>query len=247
MESPQLASRLSKISTLWSELRQAHQGPPEAAVVARDRLLQRYGGAIHRYLRAALRDGHGADDLAQEFALSLLRGEFRHADPQRGRFRDYVKGALFHLVSKYRRKEQKQPGPLPPGHVALATLAAAPEDANEFDATWRDELLERTWQALAREQPDFHAVLHFRAAHPCMPSAQMAEQLTPQLGRPLTAAGVRQTLHRARTRFVELLVEEVSQSLESPTPEQVEQELGELDLLAFCRPTLDQFRQGQGD
>jgi RNA polymerase sigma-70 factor (ECF subfamily) len=245
MDTPQRDGRLSKISTLWSELRQAHEGPTDAAAVARDRLLQRYGGAIRRYLRAAVRDPHAADDLAQEFALSLLRGEFRRADPQHGRFRDYVKVALFHLVSKHRRQEQKQPNPLAPGEAPLATLAA-PEDAGEFNARWRDELLERTWQALAAEQPDFHAVLRFRADHPRLPSAQMAEQLTPQLGRPLTAAGVRQTLHRARTRFVELLVEEVAQSLESPTPEQIDQELRELDLLAYCQPVLDQLRQGQG-
>ena len=40
--------RLSKISTIWSVLRQAQTGVPEAAALARQLLLERYGGAVHR-------------------------------------------------------------------------------------------------------------------------------------------------------------------------------------------------------
>ena len=60
--------RLSKISTIWSVLRQAQTGVPEAAALARQLLLERYGGAVHRYLLGALRDATAADDLTQELS-----------------------------------------------------------------------------------------------------------------------------------------------------------------------------------
>src|SRR5262245_61959201 len=133
---PEQPERLSKISTCWTVLRQAHAGPADEAAAAREELLRRYRGAVRRYLQAVLGDAHAADDLAQEFAVSLLRGEFRGADPQYGRFRTYVKGVLFHLVGAYRRKQQRQPDALAPDNPALAGLAQSSEDADrEFNET----------------------------------------------------------------------------------------------------------------
>jgi RNA polymerase sigma-70 factor (ECF subfamily) len=71
-----------------------------------------------------------------------------------------------------------------------------------------------------------------------MRSPELAEQLAVQLGRPLTAAGVRQTLHRAREKFADLLLDEVTQTLENPTAEQFVEELVELSLFDYCRPAL---------
>ena len=85
-ESPD--ERLSRISTMWSLVFQAHAGKVDAAASAQNVLMQRYGGAIHRYLLGALRDADAAADLAQEFALRFVRGDFRRANPERGRFRD---------------------------------------------------------------------------------------------------------------------------------------------------------------
>ena len=54
---------------------------------------------------AALKDADAADEVFQEFALRLVRGDFRRADPQRGRFRDFVKTALINMVINYRKKK----------------------------------------------------------------------------------------------------------------------------------------------
>ena len=61
-------------------------------------LVLRYGGAVHRYLLASLRDVDAADELAQEFALRFLRGDFKNADPGKGRFRDFLKRAVYRLM-----------------------------------------------------------------------------------------------------------------------------------------------------
>src|SRR4051812_3801842 len=59
--------RLSRISTLWSLVHRAHQGPAEAVHSARRQLLERYGGAIRRYLHKLLPDPDAADEVYQEF------------------------------------------------------------------------------------------------------------------------------------------------------------------------------------
>src|SRR5207253_2799935 len=115
----------------------------------RQQLLERYGCAVQRYLRKVLRDPDAADEVFQEFALHLLHGDLRGADAKRGRFRNFVKGTLFHLIADYRKHQRKWPRPLP---ADGAELAAYPEDREsdpQFVESWRDELLARAWAALA--------------------------------------------------------------------------------------------------
>src|SRR5439155_6633834 len=96
-------------------------------------------------------------------------------------------------------------------------------------------LLSRCWaglQEIERQtgQP-FHTTLRFRAEHTDLPSPRIAEELSVRLEKPLTAAGVRQTLHRARDKFADLLLDAVTQSMDVSSAEQLEQELIDLGLL----------------
>jgi RNA polymerase sigma-70 factor (ECF subfamily) len=234
-------TRLSRISTLWTLVSRAHRDADPAVSAAQGRLLERYGDAIRRYLLGALRDPDTADELYQEFAYRFLHGDLRGADARRGRFRDFVKGVLFHLIADYHKRKQRQPRPLAPGHPEPAAEPSALNAEDEaFLASWRDELLARSWVALARFEQEhgqpYYTVLHFRAQHPDRPSARMAEELSPVLGKPLTAGGVRKTLERAREKFADLLLDEITQALEDPSAEEVEQELIDLGLLEYCRP-----------
>jgi len=235
--------RLSRISTLWSLVRRAHHGAAGAANSARRQLLERYGCAVQRYLRKVLRDPEAANEVFQEFALELLHGDFRGANPERGRFRNFVKGTLFHLIADYRKLKQRWPRQLPADVAERLVDSDDAESDRQFQESWRDELLARAWAALsasqARTGQPWYAVLRYRADHPAMRSPHLAEQLALHLGRSFTAAGVRQILHRAREKFADLLLEEVSRALENPTTEQLEQELAELSLLDYCRPVLE--------
>ena len=89
----------------------------------------------------------------------------------------------------------------------------------------------------------YYSVLRFRADHPDVPSAQMAEELAGPLGKPLTAAGVRKTLERARDCYADLLLDEIAQTVDSPTHERLEEELIELELLEQCKSALERWRQ----
>lgn len=239
--------RLSQIATLWTIVGQAHGSDEAAAVAARRRLLERYGGAVKKYLLGALRDADAAEELTQDFALRLMDGKYRGADPERGRFRIFVKGVLGHVIVDFHRRRQVKPGPLPLDVEESQAPGRNPADTDPlFLENWRQAILGQTWQALAdadaQTGQSFYAVLRFRADFPDLRSTEMAERLSAQLGKPLTAAGVRQTLHRARDRFAELLVEEVVQTLGPSAEEDLEQELIELNLLSYCQPALERRR-----
>jgi RNA polymerase sigma factor (sigma-70 family) len=233
-------SRLSAISTRWDLLIEAHGGRSNARAL----LLRRYCGAVYSYFKKAVRDPDVAGDLSQEFALRFLRGDFRRADPQRGRFRDLIQKALYHMVIDHHRRARRQPMPLAvDGSAEPAVMPQVEELDAEFVRHWRGELLERTWEALAEAQATgdhrYYDVLKWRAENPETPSARLAERLTTDQCRPFTEAGVRQILHRARVKFAELLLEEVARSIGDAAPELIQTELIDLGLLPYCQPALE--------
>lgn len=240
MEKDESDPRLSLLSTQWTLVFQAHSGQPELAARAQEALMVRYSGAVHRYLLGALRDADVASDLSQEFALRFLRGEFHRADPSRGRFRDFVKRSLRNLMVSHLRSRSRGPRPLEP----LAEPAAddpVPDFDRAFLESWRRELMARAWQALSdlqrRTGQPYYAVLRCRVDHPELRSPELALILSGQLGRPISAVGVRRALLRARRKFVEFLLDEVRASLQDPTPDELERELIDLNLYEYCRPS----------
>src|SRR5262249_28969956 len=127
--------------------------------------------------------------------------------------------------------------------------AHAPDPAagdEQFVADWRDNILDRSWMALQKHEEEtgqvYYTVLQQRGKQPDQNSAEMAEQLRGELGKPVTAAWVRQTLHRAREKFADLLMQEVLQTLREPSVDHLEQELIDIGLLEYCRPALDKLR-----
>lgn len=231
--------RLSRISTQWTLIRRAHQRIPDAATAAQHELMQRYCGAAYRYLLGALRDQDAAEELFQEFALRFVRGDFRRADSERGRFRDYIKTALVHLVTDYYRRRRTEPGPLPDQCAEPQHDDREVDDVHTaFVASWREELIDQTWRSLAEAQPTYHSVLLLHVENPDMPSAEMAEKLTAKLQKSMAAGNLRVTLHRAREKYADLLVEEVARSLGTPSQETLVEELRELRLLQLCDSAL---------
>ena len=233
------SQRLSRMSTQWTLIGQAHAGPDGEAAEARRQLVQRYFGAAYRYLLGAIRNEDVAMDLCQEFAVRFVRGDFRRAAEARGRFRDYLKVALRHLIADHHRQRQSSPGPLP-DHLPAPTEA----DEDAFLGSWREDLLSRTWEALAAAHPPLYAVLKRRADRPTASAAELAADLASEPGRPVTAGNVRVMLHRARTAFAELLTSEVACSLGTPTAAELRDELHALGLLQLCGPALDARTSG---
>jgi RNA polymerase sigma-70 factor (ECF subfamily) len=234
---------LSEIQTLWSVVRRAHGDRVSQIRQAQESLLERYGGAARRYLLGALRDEDAADDVYQDFVLRFVRGDFQSADPEKGRFRSFLKTVLYRMIVDRQRARKRNPTPqLPDERIEPAVTDEPPEDDAAFMQSWREELLARAWKALAAEQQTtgkpIHSVLRFRVDHPDLRSPELAAGLSQQLDREISPANVRVMLHRARERFGDLLLDQVAQSLESPGRDELEEELIELQLLEYCRPAL---------
>lgn len=236
-------NHLSGISTMWTVVRDAHCGNEIDEIAAQARLLRRYRGAILRYVDAFIRDRDSAEDICQDFAVRFVRGDFKNADPARGRFRDLVKTSVYHLMIDFIRRREAQPKPMSDSGLKTPSVPPAEFESDlEFIRRWRAELLNRTWEALRDSQPNgakFYETLFQRVTHPGADSTQLAAVLSDKLRQPITAALSRQWLHRARERFAELLIEEVARSLGDADRNRVEQELIDLDLLPYCKPALN--------
>ena len=234
--------RLSQMTTHWTAVIEAHTGTPDQVNPAVSRLMCRYAGAVHRYFLKAVKNLDDAEELDQEFAVRFLRGDFRRSSRDRGRFRDYVKRAVQNMISDhFRRKNSSK---------ARNSSIAGPDIPDpalsrfegEFIASWRNDLLDRAWNALktlekTSGQP-YHTVLRFRVDNPDLPSDEAAETLSRAVGRLLSAGAVRQAVMRSRRKFVDFLLGEVLASMDHPGQDELEEELGELKLLEYCRPFL---------
>jgi hypothetical protein len=147
------------------------------------------------------------------------------------------------LVADYHREQVARPQPLTADVQARA--AAADDgvgDEAAFLRSWREELINRTWAALAEARPTYHAVLVCHVENPGLPSAGAAARLSARLGKPFTAAHVRVTLQRAREKFAELLLDEVAHSLGACTEAELVQELQAVRLLKLCAPALERWK-----
>jgi RNA polymerase sigma factor (sigma-70 family) len=248
VDEEQLRSRLSRISTVWTLLEKREPQPGEQD--HRAALIQRYQGAVYRYLLGATRDPDVADELFQEFALRFIQGAFHGVDRNRGRFRDYLRTVLIHLVCDHQKRQRNRPRPL---DLEVSTPSAQPEHTvvaeEQFRTSWRDELLARAWASMAQAEhaggPPYYTLLRFRADRTNATSAAMAAHLTCQARseQPFTETGVRKMLQRARAQFAEALLDDVAHSLGYPLPEALEQELIDLDLLPYCREALSRRKE----
>ncbi len=242
--------RLSRIETLWSVVRQANEGSLEKAKHAQQTLLERYGGAVRRYLLGSLRNEDAADEVFQEFALKLVSGAFQKADASHGRFRSFLKTTLFHLIVDYQRRGKRD--------ATRALLDETPdrpfcedrlaEEDRAWTLSWREELLAKGWAALAKIEQStgtpYYTVLRFRSEHPDLRSQEIADQLNGKVTKKLGSSSVRVLIHRARELLAEQVLDLVLDSIDSASLEECEEELIDLNLLEYCRSAL-QRRRGE--
>lgn len=202
-------------------------------------LCQAYWRPLYVYVRSR---GHGVDDardLTQQFFSRLLeRNGLATADPARGRFRTFLLTSLQRfLVSEWRRetalrRDAARVVPLElewdsvESRLADGPARAVPPEL-EFDRQWADALLGR-------------ALASLRAEHVAAGRAELLDTLEPfvwgrdgslshaemaaRLG--LTVGAVRVAVHRLRTRFRELLRQEVAATVAGQ--EEVDAELRHL-------------------
>jgi RNA polymerase sigma factor (sigma-70 family) len=231
-------------TTHWTRVLEARGNSPEARA-ALNELCAAYYPPVFTFIRCTTGNEDAARDLTQEFFARLLaRQSLDTVDPQRGRFRSYLLGAVKHFLADmhdhaHRQKRGAGQQPLPikpetdtsPGLQLPDKTSLTPEQ--EFDRKWALTLLDHALTALATEHETPEKRNQFEILKPWLTGdtenlsqADAAHQLN------LSEGAVKVAIHRLRRRFRELIKIEISQTLNDPT--QVEHELASL-LTALSR------------
>lgn len=219
--------RLSNLPTSWTVIRNAHLTGP-VGQEAMGQLIGRYHDAVERYLRLKLRDQNLADEVFQEFWTKLLTHKLAGADNTKGRFRDYLRTVLHRLIIDHFRGRKLQP--LPPGDLLDP---AKPDD--DYDRVWREAVIKRVWLRLETYEAGtpknrYATVLHLRVGDQKAAIEDLSAQLAEQTRTKVTPEAFRKTLQRARGKFLELLVQELKDTIHPCTNEDIEAEINDLGL-----------------
>jgi RNA polymerase sigma factor (sigma-70 family) len=211
-------------ATQWSRVMKAGQSPAREDLAA---LCRAYWQPVYRFVRARGFGRADAEDLTQGFFSSLLTpGALARFDPQRGRFRDWLRAALSHfLPDELEHQRARRRGG--PGLVTFEG-AATEEQAHELEPPGEpaDQIFDRRWalavtaRALARVRADFE-----QAGEGAL-FAQLADHLAPTVDDPASdvaigeATSARVVRHRAlnrlRRRYRRYLREEIAQTVARP-------------------------------
>ena len=117
-------------STRWTMVLDAgeSQTPPAQALSALSELCRIYWRPIFLFLRRQGSNPHDAQDLTQGFFAHLIESRaYARADPEKGRFRSFLLGALKHFVAHARAHDrtQKRGGGMILGQLDTAAIAEA--------------------------------------------------------------------------------------------------------------------------
>ena len=220
MPSPQTPG--SFLSTRWTLVLRANASSPEGKAALSD-LCAAYYQPVFVFLRRMGFDADTARDHAHSFFTHLLQRGFPGPDPDRGRFRSYLLGAVKYFVGDLldRARREKRGGGAAheaidqseDGSPALMIGDPAATPAPEvFDREWAVTVMNRAVAALAAEHQGERAA-QFEALRPwLMGDAAASPAETAQvLG--MSEGAVKEAVHRLRKKFRELLRQEIAQTL----------------------------------
>jgi len=212
-------------TTRWTLVARARGESPEARMALSD-LCAVYYGPVEAFIRRQTTDLQETRDLTQEFFARLLAGSgVGGADPERGRFRSYVLGAVKHFLhaERVRRSAAKRGAGLEhvpldiesstePGFQVADPGAVGADEA--FDRAWAHAVLERSLTRLGGEMAEEGKGRQFEVLKGCLqgavvvkPQAELAESLG------MSEATVKVAIHRLRKRFREVVRAEIAETL----------------------------------
>jgi RNA polymerase sigma-70 factor (ECF subfamily) len=189
-------------------------------------LCDAYYEPVVAYLRSVLRDADAARDMSHAFFAAMLAGGTIHtADPERGRFRFYLLGAVKHFLAHRREADMRLcrgGGVLPlsldaasPDSPALNVPADArlsPEAA--FDRQWAVTVLARAMDALQIAcAAEGRADLFDQLRPWLLGEADHGDQAGVAETLDLSASAMKVAVHRMRHRFRQCVKAEIAGTL----------------------------------
>lgn len=222
----------SFMSTRWTLVLRANAASPEGMAALSD-LCAAYYQPVFVFLRRMGFDEDVARDHAHSFFAHLLQRGFSGPDPERGRFRSYLLGAVKYFVGglqNHARREKRGAGM---AHESLDAVEdgspalmigdpTATPMAEAFDREWAVAVMNRAVAALSAEHRNGRES-QFEALRPWLMGDEAASHAETARALNMSEGAVKVAVHRLRKRFRELLHQEIAQTLDDH--ENVEDEL----------------------
>jgi len=208
--------------TQWTLVLRA-RGEGEAAELALSNLCAAYYGPVVAFLRRDGRNEDAAREMAHAFFESVLESGVGTPDPQRGRFRSYLLGALKHFLSKQRDAALAGKRGGGAEHVPLVEetetshglpLPGVFDDTLAFDREWALALIGRALAVLEAEQIGKEFV--FSTLKPWLDGGADGSQAEAAQTLGTSETAVKVAVHRLRVRFRELIRAEVAATVNHP-------------------------------
>jgi RNA polymerase sigma-70 factor (ECF subfamily) len=225
------------VTTLWSVVLRAGSESEAESAAALERLCRQYWQPLYVFARRMGHSEHDAQDLTQGFLADLVaQRALARADPNRGRFRNFLLASFRHFLANRHREQlagKRGGGATHDSLEELAETNALPESGDgltperQYERTWALAVLDRVLQRLRTEYVAAGREHLFEAVQPFLAAAGERHgyaQLGEQLGMAESTVGV--TIHRMRRRYGDLLREEIAATV--ATPEEVDDELRHL-------------------
>ncbi len=215
-------------TTHWSLVVAAKAGEASRtrARAALEELCRAYWYPLYAFVRHRGYSADDAQDVTQSFFARLLeRGGFDSADPERGRFRSWLLGAVKHFLANewHRARARKRGGGVtfleldaldPEARYALAPAVSVDPDAG-FDREWARESVARATEKLRAEQEARGRGEVFVALEGYLTGdAPVRGEVAARLG--MTDGAVKTAVHRLRRRYRELLRAEIAATVTDP-------------------------------
>jgi RNA polymerase sigma factor (sigma-70 family) len=227
-------------TTRWSRIVEAGDPDNPSAREALAELCSAYWYPAYAFIRRRGHDSEAALDLAQAYFTRLLeKGTIGEADPDKGRFRNFLMADCSHFLADHRDREQalKRGGRHPLISIDARDaegrflLEPAHEETPErlFERDWALALIARAFDRIERHYAETGRTDLFRRLKPIVsaaPDAASYGQIAAELG--MTEGNVRVSVHRLRARFADALREEVAATIGDPGPAVVDDELRSL-------------------
>jgi RNA polymerase sigma factor (sigma-70 family) len=213
------------MTTQWSLIFAARDGNAEVARIALSQLCKRYRPAILAYAKNLCDSRQEAEDLTQGFFTKLLEQRIdTRADPERGRFRSFLKVSVANFFRSQLESQNAQKRSALDDQPEQASVQT-PEQA--FDHAWTKVVVKRSLIRLREEAQASKKIELFDALQPFLLEGAEHKDLNEIASR----HGVRANtfavgLHRMKQRLRELIRAELLDTVSSH--EQLNQELHDL-------------------
>ena len=223
------------VTTRWSVVLTARDPASPDSARALETLCRTYWYPLYAFVRGSGHSPHDAQDLTQSFFAVLLAKDYLQVvEPEKGRFRTFLRMALKrYLLNEWdKQRSQKRGG----GQTVLAfdtTLAEQRFQEERPGALGPDSIYDRQWaltlldEAMSRLEQEYTAAgkamefqqlkPHLTAVRGEIPYAEIASQCQS------TEGAARVAIHRLRKRFREMFRVVIADTV--ATPGEVEEEM----------------------